>query len=66
MYDVKKAETWPPGSMMQYKSPEHVGLGLVVANRNGVIVVFWDSHCSDPVCVYPVDKLNPLVISRAF
>lgn len=66
MYDIKSPTTWPPGAMMQFKSDVHTGLGLVVANRNGSIVVFWDSGCSDPVCVYKCENLNPRVISRAF
>ena len=66
MFDIKKPETWPPGAVMQYKSTEHVGLGVVVANRNGSIAVLWDSGCHTPFLVYKCEQLNPRVISRAF
>lgn len=64
--NIQVSETWPPGAVMQYKSTEHVGLGLVVANRHGSIAVLWNEGCHTPFLVYKVETLNPRVISRAF
>lgn len=62
--DIKDPKTWPPGSMMAFWSDQFFGLGLVVANRNGSIVVFWDERCHTPVCVYKCEELNPRVIRK--
>lgn len=70
---IHDAKCWPPGSMMQYKSPPatpseifHVGIGLVVANRHGSIAVLWDRGSNKPFCVYSLETLNEKVISRIF
>lgn len=62
--DISKPETWPPGTLMRFRNEVHTGLGLVVANRNGVIIVIWDEKCRDPVCTYRCEQLNPKTISR--
>lgn len=62
--DINVLATWPPGSMMQFKSNVHTGIGIVVANRRGSIAVLWDGKCNDPFTVYPVSELDALVISR--
>ncbi len=54
---------------MRFKSvpdqpDEHHGLGIVVANQNGLIAVMWDHGCDRPFVVYKIETLNPKVISR--
>jgi len=63
---VNDARCWPPGSLMQFKSEDHFGIGLVVANRNNTVAVLWDRGCDRPFVVYKVETLNSLVISRCF
>lgn len=62
--DISKSRTWPPGTLMRFRSEDHTGLGLVVANCHNVIVVVWDERCRDRVCTYQCEQLNPSVISR--
>ncbi len=61
---IRDASTWPPGSMMLYKSQAHQGFGIVVANVKGRLAVLWDERCSHRLCVYDASQLNEAVISR--
>lgn len=63
--NIHAIETWPPGSLMAFRSSVHQGVGIVIHNDGeGRISVVWGANCRDLFCTYSVKSLNVSVISR--
>ena len=48
------------------ESTQHFAIGLVVGNKDGILLVMWPEHCKEKLSKYAVIALNPRCISRAW